>query len=160
MFLRAILAKLFVAKSPNFFSAMLAIYPEIVACVGRSSLRSLAVLAAVWKAKVAGSNPGCVMCHACFRKTHKLRTNRTNEYEDFTSFPTGTSWEVPLGSEPRKFFAKTRVRTCYGYAWFLKPISLRVQTWCRYSLWSASRVSWVRGQKTCGQHLALSGSRV
>ena len=29
-----------------------------------------------------------------------------------------------------------------------------------YSLWSASRVSWVRGQKTCGQRLALSGSQV
>ena len=45
--------------------------------------------------------------HACFRKTHKLRTNRTNEYEDFMSLPTGTSWEVPLGSELCKFFAKT-----------------------------------------------------
>ena len=40
---------------------MLGIYPEIVARVGRSSLRSLAVLAAVWNAKVAGSNPGWVM---------------------------------------------------------------------------------------------------
>ena len=45
----------------NLSWAMLGIYPEIVACVGRSSLRSLAVLAAVWNAKVAGSNPGCVM---------------------------------------------------------------------------------------------------
>ena len=40
---------------------MLGIYPEIVGLVGRSSLRSLAVLAAVWNAKVAGSNPGWVM---------------------------------------------------------------------------------------------------
>ena len=40
---------------------MLGIYPEIVAQFGRSSSRSLAVLAAVSNAKVAGSNPGWVM---------------------------------------------------------------------------------------------------
>ena len=31
-------------------------------------------------------------------------------YEGFTSFASGASWKAPLGSEPRKFFARTRVR--------------------------------------------------
>ena len=53
---------------PNPSWVMLGIYPEIVARVGRSSLRSLAVLAAVWKAKVAGSNPGCVSVMHVFAK--------------------------------------------------------------------------------------------
>ena len=107
----------------------LGIHSESVAHIFRSSSRSLPVLAAVSNAEVAGSNQRAArsvsvrqgrgfepeLVHACFWKPISLEQTVRMTHEGFTSPASSALWKALLGSEPRKFFAKTRVRT-----------------WCRY----------------------------